>query len=43
MNQPSWLDYVAALGSLATPMLVLALTAVGWQLRRRLDDPTQRG
>jgi hypothetical protein len=32
-----WLDYLSALGSIATPVLVLALTAVGWRLRRKMD------
>ncbi len=32
-----WLDYLAAFGSIATPILVLALTAIGWRLRRKLE------
>jgi hypothetical protein len=32
-----WLDYLTGIGSIATPILVLALTAVGWRLRRHLD------
>ena len=37
MNEKHWLDYLAGIGAIATPVLVLALTAVGWRLRRRLD------
>jgi hypothetical protein len=37
MAQHSWLDYVTAVGSITTPLLVLALTAVGWRLRARLE------
>lgn len=32
-----WIEYIAAFGSIATPVLVLTLTAIGWRLRRRLD------
>jgi len=37
MTQHSWLDYLTAIGSVTTPLLVLALTAVGWRLRCRLE------
>lgn len=37
MVEKHWLDYIAAIGAIATPILVLALTAIGWRLRRRLD------
>ena len=37
MNDPTWLDYVAAIGSAATPILVLFLTAIGWRIRSRLE------
>ncbi|MCI5069739.1 hypothetical protein [Acidovorax sp.] len=32
-----WLDYVTAIGSLATPLIVLLLTAVGWKLRQSIE------
>lgn len=32
-----WLDYVAAIGAIATPILVLVLTAVGWRLRKTVE------
>ncbi|MCF7989934.1 MAG: hypothetical protein K9M02_05780 [Thiohalocapsa sp.] len=32
-----WIDYVTAIGSVATPMLVLALTAVGWRYRQAIE------
>ena len=37
MQQISWLPYLTAIGSIATPILVLALTALGWRLRRRIE------
>jgi hypothetical protein len=37
MPQIGWLPYLTAIGSIATPILVLALTALGWRLRRRLE------
>lgn len=37
MENTSWLDYITALGAIATPLLVLALTAVGWRIRTRLE------
>lgn len=33
MEENTWLDYVAALGSIATPTIVLALTAIGWKFK----------
>jgi hypothetical protein len=35
--EPTWLDYVTALGAIATPVLVLALTGIGWRIRSRLE------
>lgn len=35
MNQPSFLDYLTAIGTIATPILVLILTGVGWSIRNR--------
>lgn len=37
MNDPGLLDYVTAIGSITTPLLVLALTTVAWMLRTRLE------
>lgn len=37
MNEPSLLDYLNAIGSIATPVLVLILTAIGWNVRTRLQ------
>lgn len=38
---PTWLNYLSAIGAIATPLLVLGLTALGWKIRhdleRRLD------
>jgi hypothetical protein len=32
-----WLDYLTAVGSVTTPILVLILTAVGWKLRQSVE------
>lgn len=37
MDEKHWLEYIAAIGSIATPVIVLFLTAIGWRLRRRMD------
>jgi hypothetical protein len=36
-----WLDYLMGIGSIATPLLVLVLTAVGWRLRQTVDRRTE--
>lgn len=35
--EKTWLDYLTAFGAVATPLLVLALTGVGWRLRTRME------
>ncbi len=37
MNDSNWIDYVTAIGAVATPILVLILTAIGWKIRTRLE------
>jgi hypothetical protein len=37
VNTPSVLDYITAIGSLATPILVLVLTGIGWTIRNRYE------
>lgn len=37
MNTKTWLDYVTAIGSVATPIVLLILTGVGWRIRTRLQ------
>ena len=37
MNETTWVDYVTAIGAVATPILVLALTGIGWRIRKRLE------
>jgi hypothetical protein len=37
MNEPSLLDYLNAVGSISTPLLVLVLTGIGWNIRTRLQ------
>jgi len=34
---PTWLEYLSAIGAVATPLLVLVLTAVGWRIRHDLE------
>jgi hypothetical protein len=34
---PNWTEYVVAIGSIATPILVLTLTAVGWNYRQTIE------
>ncbi len=33
----TWIDYVTAIGSIATPILVLFLTGIGWKIRTKLQ------
>ena len=37
MKETTWINYVTAIGAVATPLVVLFLTAVGWRLRTRLE------
>lgn len=37
MNEPTLLDYVTAIGAIATPILILILSGVGWRFRKRLE------
>ena len=37
VDTTTWLDYVTAFGSIATPILVIVLTALGWSLRRKIE------
>ena len=37
MIERTWIDYVTAIGSVATPVFVIILTAVGWRLRRGIE------
>jgi len=37
MLEKHWLDYVTALGAVATPLFVLVLTGLGWKFRKSLD------
>ena len=45
MVEATWLDYLTAFGSVTTPLLVLALSAVGWRVKvgveRRIDLENQ--
>ena len=37
MEEKYWIDYVSAVGSIATPVLVMLLTAVGWKYRKNFE------
>ena len=37
MIEKTWIDYLSAIGSVATPILVLLLTAVGWKYRQSIE------
>ncbi|EGQ8523129.1 TPA: hypothetical protein NGU14_004426 [Vibrio parahaemolyticus] len=37
MEEKHWIDYVVAVGSVATPIFVLFLTAVGWKFRQSIE------
>ena len=37
MDEKDWIDYLSAIGSVATPILVLLLTAVGWKYRQSME------
>jgi len=41
MAEHTWLDYAAAIGAIATPILVALLGALGWRLRTRLERQLQ--
>lgn len=37
MVEKHWLDYLSAIGAVATPIMVLVLTAIGWKLRQSFE------
>lgn len=37
MIEKHWLDYIVAIGAVATPILILVLTAIGWKLRQSAE------
>jgi hypothetical protein len=37
MSEPTWIDYLSAMGAVTTPILVLILTAIGWRIRTQLE------
>lgn len=42
MNQPSVLEIITAAGSIATPILVLLLTGIGWRFRKSIERRFER-
>lgn len=41
MDNKTWLDFLAAFGSIATPILVLFLTGAGWKIRQSIEHKTK--
>ncbi len=37
MEEKHWIDYLSAVGSIATPVLVMLLAAVGWKYRKSFE------
>lgn len=37
MEESNWVNYLSAIGSIATPVIVLVLTAVGWKYRQSIE------
>ncbi len=37
MEETNWIQYLSAIGSVATPVLVLILTGVGWKYRQSME------
>jgi hypothetical protein len=41
-NPPTILDWITAIGTVATPIMVLVLTAMGWTIRRRIEKGQEK-
>jgi len=41
MDQTTWLDYITAIGSVSTPILVIALSAIGWKIKSSVERKIQ--
>lgn len=37
MEEKTWLDYLTAIGSLATPLLVIIISAIGWHFKSSVE------
>lgn len=37
MGGKHWIEYLSAIGSIATPILVIMLSAIGWKLRKSFE------
>lgn len=37
MSEKTWVDYFIAIGSITTPILILALTGIGWKYRQVME------
>ncbi|MEZ9124986.1 hypothetical protein AB4145_00100 [Vibrio splendidus] len=37
MEEKHWLDVVTAIGSIATPIIVLVVSSVGWKIKQNIE------
>ena len=37
MDENTWIDYLTAIGSVATPILVIVLSAIGWRFKANIE------
>jgi hypothetical protein len=37
MEEKHWLDFVTAIGSIATPIIVLIISSIGWKAKNRIE------
>ena len=37
MEEKTWIDYLTAIGAVATPMLVIVLSAIGWRFKSSIE------
>ena len=41
MEEIHWIEYLSASGAIATPILVIVLSAIGWRLRKSVERRTE--
>ncbi|MER0387575.1 hypothetical protein ABRZ90_24355, partial [Vibrio vulnificus] len=37
MEEKHWLDVVAAIGSIATPIIFLVVSSIGWKIKQNIE------
>ena len=37
MEENTWIDYLTAIGAVATPLLVIVLSAIGWRFKSSIE------